>query len=297
MINYAKFTNVTGYSLEFNKEDPSRGAILPFKSFNTVFEPNTEEKQKPLEHGLFPAETYVGKRMFDVEGDILEDTQGEYMLSRLDILNAITPRPHLGMRKVGDLELGIDGISERVVAECALDGYELPKDGTMGAYGPYMISWKSFDPRVYGVGESYAESTGPTQLVGRSYPKTYPKTYTVAGAPSGDMVLSNTGNVETFIQARIYGPLTGPELWLFQPSGEVQKVILPNLILGTSSDFLDLDFRQRTAFLNGNQNVYNYSLGSTWWRLDPGNSTVRFFAFSAVPPAKATVKWKNAYMI
>jgi hypothetical protein len=297
MINYAKFTNVNGFGLEFNKEDLARGATLPFRSFNTHVDFATEDKQKPLEHGMFPAHTYMGMRYFEVEGDILEDTTGGYMLSRMDILQAITPRPHLGRKKIGDLELGFDGIAERVLSECAVDGYELPRDSSMGAYGPFMITWKAFDPRVYGASESYAESSGPTQLVGRSYPKTYPKSYVVPGGPSGDMVLTNSGNIETYIEARIYGPVTGPELWLYRPDGTVPKVALPGLILSTSSDYLDLNFRTRTAFVNESQNVYNYSLGSTWWSLDPGDSTIRFFAFSAVAPAKATVKWRNAYMI
>lgn len=292
MISAARFVNINGATLLFNEND------TPFKAFDTDVEMRTFEAQKAQQHGLYPAETYYGKRTFHVEGDLLLNSSAEYMTKRLSLQSALLARPHLKQKKIGTLYITWDGISEELSSDCTLDGYpSLPIQAMQPARGDYMINWKSFDPRCYGVSR-VSRATPPSASIGggRTYPKTYPKTYAPGSTAPSDIIVSNSGNIEVYPTITVYGPTNGFQLSVIRPDNTRLSLNMLSIVLSSVADYVVIDFRRRLATLNNGQNVYNLVTGD-WWTLEPGTSTVQYRYISAGDTSYADVAWRNGYMI
>jgi hypothetical protein len=287
MIDSFVFENFSnGTSVAFNTND------IPFRSMTTDSDYRTEMREKSQEHGLWPAYTYLGGRRWQCEGDILDQTSADYMTTRREIKKSLTPAPHLGYLAVGELRVQFSGMEE-MFSECTVEACELPLEALSPARGEFMIIWVAFDPRCYS-STLYSSTIGTPGIVGgRTYPKTYPETYSV-GSPN-DIVVTNLGEIGTFPEVEIHGPVESPEVILIR-DGTEYVFILEGLII-PAGDFAKVNFRDRTVVSNlTGADWYRFSHEATWWQLEPGNNTIRFTAFSASAPSQAVIKWRNAYM-
>jgi hypothetical protein len=146
MIETARFVNTDGTVLTFNDAD------RPLKSFTTEVSMRMTEREKSQQHGIYPSNTYMGKRMFHCEGDLFAPDSGTYIQRRLAMIQALMPRPHAGFAHAGTLEMLFTGMAETLTADCTIDGYpELPMLGGHAARSEYLINFKAFDPRMYGL--------------------------------------------------------------------------------------------------------------------------------------------------
>lgn len=291
MISRFEFVSVNGMSFLLDEVD------TPMRRFEMSVDWRFEEQEIPQGHGVFPSNSLLGKRLILCEGTILKDSTSEYMQERMNILGALSPFTPGGIQKIGDLNIDFDGISETVSAECTLDTYpSLPIEAMQGARGDYQINFKAFDPRFYGDETHTAELLPGVVSSGRAYPKTYPYGYTIGTAGEGDVLIANTGNVETFVTATIHGAATSPQIVIFYPDSTTDTFTL-NYTLDTD-DTVVIDFRNRTAILNGSVNIFEQTIGSTWWSLPPLSSyPIRYAPFEALPGTSVDLTWNNAYMI
>ena len=290
MIDSAEFVNINGDSFTLNDNE------IPFRSLDTYVEYRSDDIERQRDHGLFPVETFLGKRIFEIEGDILQATAGDYITKRRALQKVLMPYPGLNGKKIGDLYLQLTDVTERVYAEVTLDGRpSLPMEALAPARGSYQIIFKAFDPRLYGETLRTQDIEYTTADLGFTFPLTFPLTFSEGGL-TGSEDLINSGDFETYPITTVYGPLTSPwELQLLDPNGV--KVIRFGGLSLTSDQSVVIDHRARTAIFNGTTNVYNYAIGSDWWPIPVGTTPARLWAFAGASPAKATFEWRYAYMI
>lgn len=282
-----RFENVDGASVVLLNTDDT-----PMVNFTTEVEVRSDDRDKAQEWGMWPNETYLGKRLFHCEGDLFGQDSDNYMQRRLDMVSAILPMP--GERKVGTLYIQFNGIPDELHCDCGLDGWpDLPIEALKPAFTSYLINFKAYDPRMYASTIKTQDAPTPMTQAGRTFNLTYPKTYALA--TGSDIVLTNDGNTSTSPIAIITGPATNPELVLFNPDGSTSTVSVD--ITLNPGDSLELNFKEKMAMLNNDTNVYNSARTSEWWTLKPGSNTVRYTALGADDPSIATFLWNDAYMI
>lgn len=296
MIQSARFTNINGVYVDLNTDD------IPFSSFTTEVDWRFTEKPKSQEHGIYPGESYLGKRLFHCEGDLFGSSAADYMQRRVALLEALMPNPQKRAKIVGTLDIVFDGISETLSADCTLDGWpELPLEALKPARSSFQINFKSYDPRLYGDDRSVDIIYNPDweNIGGRSYNKTYNKSYSTSGAAQGTVIVSNSGNFDTHPIITFYGPVTNPQAVLFTSAGDVYFFTLNGLTLFDVTDYVVVDFKKHTVTRSNGANLYNYSTGSDWWLLEPNPivNNVRFLGNPIDAPAHMTIQWRNAYVI
>jgi Siphovirus-type tail component, C-terminal domain len=293
MIESARFTNVLGNYIDFNDDH------VPFNEFTTEVDVRFNEKNKSQEHGMYPGMTYLGKRLFHCSGDLLENSSAEYWDRRRQFIQAILPRPHLGYNYAGTLNIRFTGYNEDLTSDCTIDGWpEMPLAALSPSAGKFQVNFKAYDPRLYGSWQIVDLPFGLTENIGgRNYNKIYNKVY-AAGSAGNDVIVSNTGDIETFPLITFYGPCSSPQMVLFRGDGKTMFLHLNGLSLLSPTDVAVVDVAKKTAILNNSGNVYNFAVGSDWWALEPGlENIVRYTADSGTIASHASVQWRNAYMI
>jgi hypothetical protein len=296
MIESATWTHVDGRIVNFNTDD------IPFNSFTTEVDVRFSEKNRSQKHGIYPSHTYLGRRLFHAEGDIFADTSASYMQKRLNMVGALTPRPQLGYYNVGTLAVQFSGVDEEITSDCTIDGYpELPFEGLSPSRGRYQVNWKAFDPKMYGPYQSVNVEYNPNwqNIGGRWYDKTYDKIYSDDIQTQGDVLVVNSGNIETFPLLVFFGPATDPQAVMIRSDGQIFRFTLDGVVLASVNEWVVVDMEERTVTRNNGTNLYQFSLGSDWWSLEPPPITniVTFQATYLATPAHMAIQWRNAYMV
>lgn len=296
MIESARFVNVNGSIVQFND------ANIPFQEFMTTVDFRMTERERSQQHGLYPSNTYMGKRLFNTSGDVLANDSADYWKKRLAMIGALMPRPQLD-RKAGTLYIQFTGVPEEISAECTLDGYpELPLAALSPSASKYQVNFKAFDPRMYGPSVSVDLLYGVSENVGgKTYNKTYNRSYPVAATNPSTAQISQGlyANIETFPKVTFYGPVTNPRITFQRSDGLSFFMTLQGLTLASIADTAVVDFLTRTAMRGTGENLYNYTIGSDWYAIEPlpTLTTVRYSGTTGASPSHAVVSWRNAYMI
>lgn len=298
MIELCRFDNVNGSSFVFN----DNANIAPLREFTTEVDDRFTERQKSQQHGIYPANTLWGKRLFHLTGDLNAPDSATYITRRLAMVNAILPRPQTGTKKAGDLSLLFTGMTETLTSECTLDGYpELPMQALSPGRTSFLINFKSFDPRLYGTWQTTLLQYGiPDNIGGRTYNKTFNKTYSTSGGlGGGSALITNAGNYETYPIIVFHGPVVDPRITLQRSDGTNYYFTLLGLTLANVADTVTVDLASRTVTRWDGSNLYQYSVGSDWFSLEPLPLTqsLIFTGSSGSSPAYASIQWRNAYMI
>jgi hypothetical protein len=291
MIEYVKFVNRNnGREITLNDE------FYPLYRFETPVDVRNQDIDKMQDHGQWPTYTYLGKRLIRCEGDIFGKDSDDYIFKRRALIKALIPQG--GDRTIGDLTLRFSGMPEDVRAECTIDGMpEIPIEALSPSRTSFQVTFKCFDPILYGKTKNVAMSEFSDLAPGRAYDKSYDKTYATGGAISGVSGLVsvvNTGDVEIFPIVKVYGPCTSPELQLLVD--EFTYFLGFSGLVLSDTDVLTVDFKAKVANSVEKGDVYSYATG-TWWTLKPGENFARFYAFVAGSGAKAEFSWFNGYML
>lgn len=294
MITSARFTNINGTYIDLNDDN------IPFRRFTTEVTTRMTEREKSQQHGIYPSNTYLGKRLFHCEGDIFADSSATYMQRRLALISAIMPRPQLGSKHAGTLEILFDGISETLSSVCTIDGWpEIPMVGGNAARSEYLLNLKSFDPRLYGTEQTVNVSFDQSENHGGlDFDFGFPFDFAGGTVGINDVVVTNGGNVETYPVVVFHGQCVDPQLILSRSDGTTHYFQMLGLSLGPG-ETATVDFLRRTAVRSDGANLYNYAIDSDWWAIEPTpmSNVVRFAVASGVSPAKAVITWRNAYML
>jgi len=273
----------------------------PFHEFLTEVDVRQPDRNRSQQHGQWPGYQFLGKRLFHVKGAILADTSAEYWQKRLAFIRIFTPHPRLGYKISGTLAINYTGINEELTCECGIDGWpEVPIVGLSPSLSEFQLNLKAPDPKLYGALQNLYVEAPPVDDYGRVYPKTYNILYPDANIQPENILVTNSGNIETYPRIVIQGHVVSPRLTLTRFDGEQLTVALDGLTI-TASDTVEIDFLNRTAIMNGAVDVYSYSSLSDWWALEPrvnGVDNIVTYAGSDIQPgSNATVYWRNAYMI
>lgn len=290
MIESAEFVTIDGFSVLLADD------AIPFETFNITRDIRVTETPRSQEHGLWPSPTYLGKMVIDFSGDILGDDSSNYNQQRLDMNRAFYPLELSQSHYIGTMFVQYTGIAERLTAKCGLESWpELPLEALSPSAGKYHVQLKSFDPRWYGeVSRQVTHGTATDASVGRTYPKTYPVTYGYTLFPSGDQIVTNSGNAETAPTITIFGPGTNPIVSIIIAGTQYDFAIAMNL---APTDQIVIDLANRTAILNNINNIYSLVSGD-YWKLPPGDSIFKYSAAlgTTTTNSRAILEWNNAYV-
>jgi hypothetical protein len=296
MLKTARITSVTGDYVDVNDLN------YPLHEMTTEVDIRFPEREKSQQHGIWNGNQYLGKRLWHWTGAILADTSGEYVQKRTKLIKVVMPHAHLHQKICGTLSLEWEGINDILTQDFILDTYpEIPIQGLGPAISEFIINLKCPDPRLYGQERTVETIAPPISVIGRNYDKTFDYTYPGGTTQPADILVDNAGNLETYPRFRIIGYVENPRLTLIRYDGSLQQVALEGLTVQTT-DFVDVDFKNRTAVLNNTLNVYSYTTAiSEWWALEPTVAgvlnTVRYSGTNIQPGSKATIWWKPAYML
>lgn len=288
MIETITLTNlVNSQSFVFNDDN------CPLNMWTMDVDLRQEDRERPLEHGLYPSYTYYGKRLFHGEGALLDDTPTGYMQRRLQLHSALVIPPRSGVRAPYRLDMRYAGIVPTLRAFATLDSYpELPMAVPNWSLTEFFISLKSFDPLLYDAAQRSTTATTPSIVPGGSFPLTFPIHF--FGSTGSTQLSTNGGNIVTYPTATIYGPVTNPRLYNVTKN---EIVRFDGLILG-SGDAVTVDFKERVAISSAGGNLYgSITNDSTFWTLEPGDTQWTFTADAAASPSRAVLTWNDAYML
>ena len=165
---------------------------------------------------------------------------------------------------------------------------EIPEKKEADTDVRFTIGLVAPDPRKYGTTLHTATATQASAAAGLAPPLTPPFTLP-AGAPPMAVACTNAGSFETRPTVTITGPITAPAV-VNQTTG--QAVSFTGMTLA-ASDQLVVDLNAKQTYLNG---VYRTAdIGSSWWVLQPGTTTVQVTGTGATG-STMTVAWRDAWI-
>lgn len=152
-----------------------------------------------------------------------------------------------------------------------------------------------------GVLESSALNTalvyaGGGAVTGRAYSLTFSRVYPTT-VPDGTGVVVNNGTTDAYPLLRLYGPSTDP---VIDNLTQGRSLVFASLTVA-AGDFIEIDLRNKTIYLNGDPTASRYSKlsfpTSKWWTLSPGANTIRYHpATYTVSTTVAELSWRDLYL-
>lgn len=115
-------------------------------------------------------------------------------------------------------------------------------------------------------------------------------------SPIGSTIVTTIGTGRCYPILRLYGPCTDPRIENYTDG---EKTLNFNISLGTG-DYLEVDVRERTVYLNGNPRQSRYSTlefaESEWWSLVPGDNQVRYYPVSYSGNSRAEISYRCQFI-
>lgn len=262
----------------------------------TVSSPAMREVAEPRtdDDGETDTTQMFGSRVVSLELAVIDErTPTEVLIDQLKMFLHPRSRPFLHVTD--------DGWSEERRIRLRVDQWDEPYEGYAASHTrPVQLQWKAPD----GVWES-AESTPVTvaadvsQDVGMSFPATFPVAFSATQA-AGATVVGNLGSIPAHFRARLYGPCIGPRL-VNETTGE--EIAFTSDLSLAAGDYLEVDTRERTAFLTVNGSSSQVSRLSSvdfavtsWWRLEPGSQVIRYAPPLASAGAAAVIDYRACWL-
>src|SRR5690349_13733162 len=114
MILGFTYTNAESHATyDFNTD------IAPLTDFDvTPTERVDTSRSKSQQHGVWPTFPYRGGMEIHIEGDLLADDSADYVSKRFALMNVLHDPTNITptVRKNGDLDIELDGLSEHIGA-------------------------------------------------------------------------------------------------------------------------------------------------------------------------------------
>jgi hypothetical protein len=163
-------------------------------------------------------------------------------------------------------------------------------DPRLGGSGYVNAAFVALDPLLYSGEENSMGLVLPTQSGGLVVPFTVP--FTIDGVTIGNSAfIVNSGTATAALRFHIAGPVVEPRIAVFHDG--VSTVLRFALTL-TAGQWLDVDTRERTAYLNGTVSRRGQVYGD-WPLLESGESEISFDASTYDASAALTVFWRDAW--
>jgi ABC-type uncharacterized transport system permease subunit len=156
---------------------------------------------------------------------------------------------------------------------------------------PFRIGLVAPDPIVYDNTSGSVLTATVNKYVGGgvTWPLVWPLEWE---AGSGATTVNNTGNVAVYPAITINGSATNPII-TNTTSGEF--IQLDSLTAPVGSEII-INPRVPSVTLNGGNIFTKVNSASTWWKLNPGNNSLKLTTSDAADTAVATVEWRSGYL-
>lgn len=112
----------------------------------------------------------------------------------------------------------------------------------------------------------------------------------LSGNQGGVASITNNGNAPFWPTARIYGPVTNPQIL-----NNTLNLSLQLTITLASGQYVDIDFKRKTIVDNFGTNQYSSKSGD-WWYLPKGVSVIAFSAASYSSSALCTIFAQDSWL-
>lgn len=124
---------------------------------------------------------------------------------------------------------------------------------------------------------------------GATFPATFPLSF--APGSGGEVIVTNTGNIEAFPIVTLYGPMPNPYLISITQGKHIQ---LSGFTISTGSYVL-IDMKNKTILQGGVTNRLQYmTMDSDFFSLYPGDNEIELDASVYDPNAYAKIEWRNS---
>jgi hypothetical protein len=179
-----------------------------------------------------------------------------------------------------------------VTAYGALSGRTIPTDQQFQAgLTAATIVLDCPDPRGFGT-DVVAPTPLPMSSGGWSWPISWPITWDET-VVSGEVSMTNPGNVTGPLTLRINGPVTAPVI-THTSSGNTLEFGSDLVIY--AGDYVDVDMEARTVLYNGQVSRNGFVTQRGWFGFDPGVNEIGFNADSYDPSASLVVTGTPAWI-
>lgn len=259
--------------------------ILDAKGLEDLPDMRSGDQDRPNAHGQFPGLDVAGGRTVTFTLQAFP-TSGS-LATTLEAFKAAT----VPQTAEQPLTFTLPGRSARRIY-CRPRRREFPVDqqyDSRAAIG--AAEFHATDPRIYDDSTTTATASVPTGEGTVGFNVTFPLTFTVpASFASGQVAVSNSGNVDAPWVAQMVGPLTNPRIQNLTTGQAIQLAgTVPD---GTS---VTIDTSARTAlWQDGTSAIALVSGLTTWFGLPPGSTTLQFRASAGT--GSLVVVFRSAWM-
>lgn len=256
-----------------------------FAGLDDLPDSRTSDTARPSDHGLFPGTDFAAGRVVDLTVKV-EAANAAAFRTALDALINVTDLQPAEL----PLTFRLPGMSaNRRINVRPRRRAVMPVNGLYSKITKVALQFFATDPRVYADDETVLTTGAATSGGGRTYNRVYPLTY-AAGGTGGSIAALNAGTFPTRPVLKITGPSTNPKI----ENVEANASLTFNLTLA-AGEFLVVDLAARTVLLGGTASRYSsIVLGSAWWELPPGTSTIRFS--SADSQGTLELRYRSAWL-
>lgn len=236
--------------------------------------------KKPREHGVWAGVSYLDARHPVLSGSVWAPS--EVLLDdAIDRLNAAA--------SLSDTTLTLHTASGDRWAIVRREGEVLAPSITP-QYAEWSILLLATDPRRFAA-DLTASTLLPSSTGGLVIPFTIPLMIS-ATTITGQVSLTNPGNIAGPVHLRIDGPVTGP-IVTHVSSGR-SLVFSSSVVLG-AGEWIDVDMERREVLANGTASRNGWVTGRGWSAFDPALNTWAFTAAVADPASLLTVTATQAW--
>lgn len=283
------------YQYEFNGLVMGRGTRIKVLKVEGLFQsPDivTSDTQRQDGDGEYSSddETFTG-RVLDFELALLPGG-----VTPVDALYEELQAATSNIKDYFPLKIKRPGRPERQI-DCKFRRRSFSSDGSFArGLGKGALQLKALDPLIYSSqlhqSDPFGESN-PGLVEGRAYPRVYPLAYRTSATPSNVAVIRNAGTYPAPAMIRLFGPMPQP--------------VLENLTTGNHLDFnttlaagefYEINLDDSSILLNGQANkdrALNRAT-SSWFKLVPGNNSLRLRSSGTEYAGQFTVQWRDAWV-
>lgn len=238
-------------------------------------------KQRPRGHGVWAGDAFLGARTVAMSGWLRGDTP-EAADAAVDRL--------IGAASLGDTPLIVTSGSQRRGCVVRRQGEVIVKRLT-----DWALSWSvqvlAVDPRK--TSDALSVTTAlPSTTGGLPLPFTVPFLIS-AVTVTGQVSLTNPGNIAGPVRLRIDGPVQGPVVT--HVSSGKSLVFASSVVLGVG-EWIDVDMERREVLANGQSSRNGWVTNRGWSQFEPGENTWSFTAVSYNAGSLLTVSATPSWM-
>lgn len=254
----------------------------------------------PFENGISDFRTYIGQTAYVIDGTMYPGGESEYDSGLAQL------------RKVASLDvsqadvLSDDGYVPYIWTEFERQKQvflkilyvQMVEDVRKGLVQPYRFICKIKDPTIYGVtvqqadtGEGYFTTAAGSAI----YPFSYPIIYGAStGSASADA--NNVGDIPIYpIGITINGPVNSPRI-TNTTTGEYIEVTV-NLASASNELAISYDKDSLTVELDGVSVLNQVTVGSTFFKIQPGSNIFTLTGSSITSDARAVVSFYSGWAL